>query len=121
MQNPTFKKMNWKNITSISDVENIVNDSFSKTCMIFKHSTRCEISAIAKYRLESDWANLEQPTEPFLLDLIDHRDVSNFISEKFSVFHESPQVLLLKNGECFFDTSHLDISVDELNEVFEKI
>ena len=55
--------------------------------------------------------------EPFYLDLINHRKVSNEIAARFEVFHESPQILVIKNGECILDASHLDISVEEIKEV----
>ena len=52
--------------------------------------------------------------EFYFLDLIKHRDISNQIAERFGVYHESPQILLIKNGECTYDESHLGISMDEL-------
>ena len=85
-------------------------------CLIFKHSTRCEISAIAKYRLESDWQFEEEALEPYFLDLLLFRSVSAHIATAFSVHHESPQALLIYKGECVFDVSHLDISVAEIQE-----
>ena len=56
------------------------------------------------------------PVESYFLDLIAHRDVSNYIAEAFSVYHESPQILLIQNGECTYETSHLDITVGDLKE-----
>jgi bacillithiol system protein YtxJ len=50
----------------------------------------------------------------YFLDLIQHRNISNKIAQEFSVFHESPQVLLIKNGECVYDESHSGISMDEI-------
>ncbi len=109
-------KLIWTEIRSTEEVHSIVEKSFSNPCLIFKHSTRCEISAMAKYRLESDWAFENSNIQPYYLDLLTHREVSRFIAEKFSIHHESPQVLLIVNGECVFDASHLDISVAEIQE-----
>lgn len=53
----------------------------------------------------------------YYLDLIAHRDVSNAIAEIFKVYHESPQLLLIKNGECIYDASHGEINFDELREI----
>lgn len=75
---------------------------------------------MAKYRLEEDWDFSASEIEPYYLDLIAHRDISNEISERFSVHHESPQILLIKDGECVLDASHLDITVEEIREVFPK-
>ncbi|MDB5030607.1 bacillithiol system redox-active protein YtxJ [Mucilaginibacter sp.] len=81
--------------------------------LIFKHSTRCSISMMAKKRFELDWENLPENMPLYFLDLIQYRDVSNHVAQLFSVHHESPQLLLIKNGECILDQSHGGISVDE--------
>ena len=112
-------KINWLELHSAQDVDDVISRSFSVPCLIFKHSTRCEISAIAKYRLEDDWTFEEDTLESFFLDLIKYREVSNYVAESFSVHHESPQALLIYKGECVFDVSHLDISIPELKEALE--
>ena len=106
--------INWETITSVNDIEAIKQKSFTTPCVIFKHSTRCSISSIAKHRLETAW-NLED-VSPFYLDLIAYREISNAIAQEFAIDHESPQILLIKNGICVFDTSHLDISVKHIAE-----
>ena len=108
--------MNWKTLQSVNQVEEIIEKSHQVPCVIFKHSTRCSISSMAKYRLEGDWDFSNNEIEAYYLDLIAHRDVSNYLAEKFSVWHESPQILLIKDGECNYDASHLDITVNELKE-----
>ncbi|MEI6408574.1 MAG: bacillithiol system redox-active protein YtxJ [Bacteroidota bacterium] len=108
--------MNWNEINDIEGIDRLKSRSYEVPCLLFKHSTRCEISAIAKYRLESDWSFAPQTLEACFLDLIRHRDVSNFVADTFQVHHESPQVLLIVNGECIYDASHLDIRADEIAE-----
>ncbi|MDB4926677.1 bacillithiol system redox-active protein YtxJ [Mucilaginibacter sp.] len=81
--------------------------------LIFKHSTRCSISMMAKRRFELDWENLPENMPLYFLDLIQYRDISNHVAQLFSVHHESPQLLLIKDGECILDQSHGEISVDE--------
>ena len=85
--------------------------------LIFKHSTRCSISMMAKRRFELDWENLPDDMPLYFLDLIKHRDLSNKVAQDFSVYHESPQLLLIKDGECVLDQSHGAISVDEAMSV----
>lgn len=111
--------MNWNEINSIEDIERIKKQSHDTPCLLFKHSTRCNISAIAKYRLESDWAFAPEMVTPWFLDLIRYRDVSNYIADTFQVHHESPQVLLIVNGECIYDASHLDIGTNEIAETLD--
>ena len=85
--------------------------------LIFKHSTRCSISMMAKRRFELDWENLPDDMPLYFLDLIKHRDLSAKVAQDFSVHHESPQLLLIKDGECVLDQSHGAISVDETMSV----
>ena len=108
--------MNWIPLESVDQVQQIIERSDEQPCVIFKHSTRCSISSMAKFRLEGDWDFSSKDIEPYYLDLIAHRDISAFLAEKFSVHHESPQILLIKNGACTYDASHLDITVSELKE-----
>jgi bacillithiol system protein YtxJ len=112
--------INWREIHSIQDVAALRERSREVPCLIFKHSTRCSISTVAKYRLEGDWEPEDGEVELYYLDLIAHRDVSNHIAEVFKVYHESPQILLIRNGECTFDASHLDITVPEIREMLEE-
>jgi bacillithiol system protein YtxJ len=109
--------MNWNKINAIEDIEAIKKRSFEVPCLIFKHSTTCSISAIAKSRLEKDWNFTAETLEPYYLDLLSYRPVSAYIADTFKVYHESPQAIIVIDGEATFDTSHLDITVSELHEV----
>lgn len=104
--------MDWKNLTSIDQLDAIATESFNLPQVLFKHSTRCSISSMALNRLESNTA--PQGVDFYLLDLLQHRDISAVIAEKFKVHHESPQVLVIINGECTYDESHMGISMDEI-------
>lgn len=106
--------MRWEDLTTEEQLEAIKQESAEKPVVIFKHSTRCSISSMAKMRLERS----EQPGDIkfYYLDLIRYRNVSNKIADMFEVYHESPQVLLIKNGECVYDESHNGISMDEIAE-----
>jgi bacillithiol system protein YtxJ len=104
--------MDWIELNMESQLIEIKEHSKSKPQLIFKHSTRCSISAVAKNRLER--STPPENVDFYFLDLIQHRNISNKVAEEFSVFHESPQVLLIKNGECVYDESHSGISMDEI-------
>lgn len=106
--------MDWNYLTSVHDVEALIERSRSRPCLILKHSTSCPISSLAKNRLEMQWDIPVEDMEVYYLDLLRHRDVSNYIAAEFGVRHESPQVLLIKDGRSVYDASHLDIRVDEL-------
>ncbi len=106
--------MNWIPLTEEAQLETIKEESKTQAVVIFKHSTRCSISSMAKMRLEREAA--PEGIKFYYLDLIAYRPVSNKIAELFSVWHESPQVLLIKNGECIYDESHNGISMQEISE-----
>jgi len=106
--------MKWNNIQSQKQIDEAVNASHDKYQAIFKHSTTCPISSMAKMRLESKW-DLDN-VDAHYLDLLNYRSISNYIADALSVHHESPQLILLKNGEVIHDSSHMDISVDEIKE-----
>lgn len=108
----------WKNLSSISDLEDADKISFENDVLLFKHSTTCSISHMAKMRLESTW-DLSEKLIPFYLDLKTYRNVSDTIAEKYQVHHESPQVIIIRKGECIYDSSHLDISIEEIKETLD--
>jgi bacillithiol system protein YtxJ len=110
--------MNWNHLTSTQDILDIEERSRTVPCLILKHSTTCPISSIAKMRLESSWDFSAEELEVYHLDLLRHRDISRFIAEHFAVHHESPQVLLIRDGMCTYDNSHLDINVAEIHECY---
>ncbi|RCH55503.1 bacillithiol system redox-active protein YtxJ [Mucilaginibacter hurinus] len=103
--------MKWIALESVAQLEEI--KQLPGYSIIFKHSTRCSISMMAKRRFELDWENLPEEMPLYFLDLLRFRDISNKIAEDFHVYHESPQLLLIKNGECILDQSHGAISVEE--------
>lgn len=112
--------IHWNALESEDQIEAIAARSHEVPCLIFKHSVRCNISYIAKHRLEQKWDFTPDEVEAYYLDLIAHRPVSHQVAEHFGVHHESPQLLLIRNGECTYDASHLDISVEELRECFHN-
>lgn len=104
--------MNWKSLQSEAQVKEIIERSKSVPCLIFKHSLTCPISSMAKHRVEGKWDFEHDEIEAYYLDLLNHRNVSNAVASTFNIPHESPQILLIQDGHCIFDTSHLDITVE---------
>lgn len=106
--------MNWIELTDEGQLNNVKTLSNTKPQLIFKHSTRCSISSMAKSRLER--GAVPQGIDFYYLDLIKHRNISQKIAAEFDVHHESPQILLIKNGECVYDESHSGISMEDIIE-----
>ena len=106
--------LNWISLTDIDDLEVIKERSYQKPQVLFKHSTRCGTSSLVKNRLER--SDTLPDADFYFLDLIRHRDLSDKIAHVFNVYHESPQILLIKNGKCHYEESHLGIDMYELGD-----
>jgi len=106
--------MNWIPLKEERQLDEIRQKSSEKPQVIFKHSTRCSISAVALQRLQK--AKQPESHDFHYLDLLAHRPLSNKVAEVFGVHHESPQVLVIKDGKCIFDESHLAISMNDIVE-----
>ncbi len=106
--------MNWNYLKNTESLETLKQLSTIQPQVIFKHSTRCSISSMIKNRLEKTQAP-DQLNFHFL-DLIAFRSLSDRIAEEFIVEHESPQILVIKNGECIYDESHNAILMDDIIE-----
>lgn len=106
--------MNWIDLKNNGQIKEIIENSKTRPQIIFKHSTRCSISAMAKGRLER--SIVPENADFYFLDLIARRNISNEVSSQFNVPHESPQILVIKNGDCIYDESHGSISMDEIEE-----
>ena len=106
--------MNWKDLKAEEQLQHIIDQSAEKPQVIFKHSTRCSISDVAKSRLERN--TFPETIDFYYLDLIAHRTLSHKIAEVFAVEHESPQVLVIREGRCIYHESHMAIRFDEIVE-----
>ncbi|SFU07542.1 bacillithiol system protein YtxJ [Algoriphagus locisalis] len=107
--------MNWNKLTEAGQIQEIKALSAEKPVLIFKHSTRCSISSMSLDRLTRKWTDIDnEKLTPYFLDLIARRDLSDLVAREFGVPHESPQVLLIKNGEAIYDNSHFGISYADL-------
>lgn len=109
--------MNWNNLTNENQLEQIKEESHNQPVMILKHSTTCSISATTLSRLERAWKEDESKgLKPYYLDLLKLRPISNKIAQEFDVEHESPQILIIKDGKSIYDASHFNIRFDEIIE-----
>lgn len=107
--------MKWNNLTRAEELNLLQLESQQAPVIIFKHSTRCSISRAALDRLERQWNEAEMgAVKIYFVDLLSYRDVSNQIAEQFNIEHESPQVLVIRNGQVVFHRSHLGIDYSSI-------
>jgi bacillithiol system protein YtxJ len=110
----------WKILQEEDLLDEIIKDSHQKPVVLFKHSIRCGISSMAKDRLERKWDFTAEELDIYYLDLINYRSISNRIADLFGVVHQSPQVIVLRNGKAVFDASHNLVSVENLRNSIEE-
>lgn len=106
----------WKSLTSISQLEEIMESSKTKPIVIFKHSTRCGISRMVLGQFEREFDITDNVVDLYYLDLLSYRNISDEIAARFQVFHQSPQLLVIKNGVSVFDASHNGIAAADLKK-----
>ena len=107
--------MAWKSIENLAQIQQLKEESKTQPVLIFKHSTSCSISGMAWNRLQRNWQDEDfEKVSPYILDLLSYRDISNAIAVEFAVEHESPQVILVKDGMAYYDSSHMGINYQEI-------
>jgi bacillithiol system protein YtxJ len=106
-------KISWIALQDFGQLNEIMTVSNEKPVVIFKHSTRCSVSRMALKQFENEF-DLNDKVDAYFLDLLEHRDISNEIADRFGVYHQSPQLLLIKDGKSVYDVSHSDIDAAEL-------
>lgn len=109
-------KINWIPLTDLGQLNEIIDVSTEKTVLIFKHSTRCIVSRTTLKNFENEF-DLSKKLKTYFLDLLNHRDISNEIANRFNVVHQSPQLLLIKNGKSVYDVSHEAIDTGVLKDL----
>lgn len=111
---------NWTVLSDESQLEDVLEASQSRPQLIYKHSTTCGICVIVKRKFEKRIGELSEKASLNYVNVIDNRDISNTIAETLGVRHESPQVLIVKNGGCLWHESHFSIKADSILEVLRE-
>lgn len=106
-------RMDWKPLDSIEGWNTLLEASNDAPVVVFKHSTRCSISRMALKLTEQRW-DLPAAVQPFLLDLLNHREVSSAIAMDLNVEHQSPQLILIRDGKSVHHANHSSIDPVDL-------
>jgi len=111
------KVIPWNRLTSVDQLETIIEESNSKPIAIFKHSTRCGVSSMTFRQFENNFNIENEKVKLYFLDLIAFRELSNEIAIRFQVMHQSPQLIVLRNGNTVHHSSHYSIDADLLDNL----
>ncbi|NAS30860.1 bacillithiol system redox-active protein YtxJ [Flavobacteriaceae bacterium R38] len=114
--NASDSNLEWNPLTDSRQLDEILEESKQQTIAIYKHSTRCGISRMVLKGFESDFDLNSDQVKLYFLDLLKYRGVSNDIASKYGVYHESPQLIVLKDGAVIYHTSHGSIRANKLSE-----
>lgn len=108
-------KLNWNYLEEIN-LDTVDQISNEKPVVLFKHSTRCIISRTVLKNFENSYNISKDKMELYFLDLLKYRSISNEIAERYQVTHQSPQIIVIKNGKAVFNESHDGILVEDLKQ-----
>ena len=109
------KVLPWIPLNATAQLNHIVSKSNTKPQVIFKHSTRCGISRMVMNQFVDSYDFSEKEIDLYFLDLLNNREVSNETGYKFQVMHESPQLIVIKNGVVVSHASHSSINAIDLS------
>lgn len=102
----------WIHLTEMDQLDQLIQESADLPVVIFKHSTTCGISSAAQHRLVSQWDDIAETDMKFYyLDLLTYRPISNAVAERLGIVHQSPQVIVIRDGAAVYDTSHHSVSI----------
>ncbi len=110
----TKVSMPWSPLVRADQISDLINQSHDRPVLIFKHSTRCIISTMVLRELEAKAQILAELGYWYYLDLIANRDCSNKVSQDLNVVHQSPQLIILRNGVVQWYASHQAISPETI-------
>lgn len=109
----------WHTLANDADLDRALTTSHERPVLLFKHSVRCSISAMALDRVQRGWVYPAETLEPWLLDLLRYPEISKAIAVRLGVVHQSPQAILLRHGRVVWHASHSGISVSAISEALE--
>jgi len=96
----------WNRLTDEKRIDDIIEESYKKPQLIYKHSNRCSTCWFSKSELENSAGEISSKASMHFVDVVASRSVSNKLAEVLNVRHESPQAILVKDGKAVWDTSH---------------
>ncbi|MGO3182217.1 MAG: bacillithiol system redox-active protein YtxJ [Aequorivita sp.] len=106
----------WHVLGKMDQLNEILEESKVKPVAIFKHSTRCGISRAVLKMFEKNYKLTDDQLKLYYLDLLQNRDISNEIAARFKIQHESPQMIVIKNGVVVYQDSHHAIQASDLEK-----
>ena len=94
-------------------LENLITDSKQKPVIVFKHSNACSISSRAYREMEKlDGVNI--------LEVQSAREISRELANLTGIRHETPQVIILRDGKAVWNASHFDVKAADVMKAVQS-
>lgn len=116
LSNSDVERDDWNVLTNKEDIKEVIKRSKDRPQLIYKHSHRCGTCLVARKEIENNFEAIKEQTDMNFVNVVKNRAVSDEISERLEVRHESPQVLIIHNGEAVWHESHHSIESHDIIE-----
>lgn len=120
MSSKTEEEPSWIIPENKLEIDAVFNHS-EKPQIFYKHSYRCSTALFTKNSLDTGIEEVGKYADMYLIDVVDMREISMYIAEKTGVKHESPQLILLQNGQPFWHTSHGEVQLENLVDAMNEL
>ncbi len=107
----------WHPLSETDQLKEVLEQSVDQPQLIFKHSTKCGVSTVAKKNLEAVFEEIIPQADVHIVDVIKNREVSNEIASELNVQHESPQLIKVHQQDTSWDISHAKIQSQKVLEL----
>ena len=110
----------FKEITGSQELEQILDESCQCQIILFKHSTSCPISSRAWQEVQNFIKDSPDEVVVGMIKVIESRPVSNQVTAEFGLQHQSPQVLVIRDRQVLWHTSHQEVTQTNLTKALER-
>ena len=111
----------FRELTTVADLDTALAESSERPVLLFKHSHTCGISAMAFDQMEAHLADRPFSVRYGLVTVQTDRTVSDEIANRLGVRHETPQVILVRDGQVVWHASHFHVNAKEVEEALKNL
>lgn len=108
--------IDWTDIIDVSQLDSIEEESKSVPVLIFKYSTRCNLSTFMLKKFEKKFDYEGGSVKPYFLDIRAFRNISDEIAIRYGIAHQSPQIILIKGNRATYYANHEHIKFEDFKE-----
>jgi bacillithiol system protein YtxJ len=94
----------------IEDLDRLLAQTSERPLLLFKHSVTCGTSAEALDELIDHLNEDRLDARYAIVTVQSHRELSNAVSARLGIRHETPQALLIRNGRVIWSASHFRVT-----------